>query len=286
MRKVFISCLLLTPISVFSASPVEEDLSESLVNGVQSCAELIAQLEHTDCGSRVLTFFEGGFISLGLQASSLVVDIKKADDLQAKFDGDFGISPHYSITSGRQFFGNSNLAYEYSFVYDSSYGFLQKLQRDKLAKNVELDTYAVGSIMAAQANLLYAFGANDDTPKRYATFGIGLGIGYASTRGTYYITEDITNISAACDQAVNDVLNNIATVTPVRQNCEFGRFDRSGMGLSGRIKLDARWGWFYMAVDVSSVSLLSDAKLISGDRNGYDYNPGVSSIIFAYLYDF
>ena len=257
----------------------EQDLKEQ----VESCLELLKQIEASECGGYIMNFFRGGHINLGLASYALTLDVKDGEVLLGRFGDDNSWAPHYSISTKRSFFGGSGFGYEYSFAMDDAFGVKQILKRGEQQVSHDLGTYAAGSIYAVQANLFYSIGGNDRTPDRYFTLGLGVGLGYASAQGTTYITDNVAISNPACDAAVNAIIaGDTGQITTLQQNCEFQKFDQWGLGMSARIMLEARIKHFLMGVDLSVVNLAAAGKLVSGTKT-HDISPGIISVRFDYL---
>ena len=253
---------------------------------VKSCVELLEQISRSDCGSNIIKMFNGGNITLGASSYKLSLNLKDSLNAQvASFPGDSTAIPHYSISTKRNFWGRSGLGYDYSFTFGQAAAFTQQIKRGEQFVNVDLGTYAVGSLMAAQANLFYSIGGNDSTPYKYFTFSLGLGMGYASTRGKAYITNAIETTNPSCFNAGSALVDKTSSdLSSITQNCEYVEFNRSGVGVSGRILLDFRYRSLYGSVQISEVNLNAAARWASGHTD-YNLSPGIIATTLAYIID-
>ncbi|MDH5378279.1 MAG: hypothetical protein OEX00_08150, partial [Gammaproteobacteria bacterium] len=185
--------LLLTSTAGYAAQ--ESSLSDDIVNQALSCADLVDKIRDSDCIAPVADFLKGGNLSLGatMGAFSVNLKVKNEKTVVGKMGGENSWAPHYSINTRPRHFDGSNFGYDYSFTYEQSATTSQVITRGGKDKAIDLGTYAIGSIIATQVNLFYSIGANDDSPAKYFTLAIGVGLGYGSVKGNTYLTEDETN---------------------------------------------------------------------------------------------
>lgn len=259
----------------------EGSLVDDVDSSVQSCVELFAQIRESDCGQDLFRLFEGGNLSVGVAFSSFGLDIQDRENdkiILGNMSGTISTSPYYAINTKPGFFRESNFGYEFSFSYGQSTTIEQKISRNRLEEHINLGSYVIGSMLAAQANLFYAFGANDETPKKYFLAGLGVGAGYGSVLGRTYLTEDESN--DLCYLAGSDYVGgNKAAASQITQHCELFEYNRSGFGGSARIQLGARYEQFLLHLDSSFVGV------DSSNGSQYKLAPSFTTITLSYLID-
>ncbi len=285
LQRILMAGLLLLTCHVSLAEESVLPLGEDVNNHIASCTELLEQIRKSDCTAPIADFLAGGNLSIGASMVAFKVDV--SDDevgTLGRLGGDNSWSPHYAVNSRPTYFGDSDFGYEYSFAFESSATTRQTVQRSGLkSRDLDLGTYAIGSILAAQANLFYAWGGHDTTPNQYLLTAFGLGIGYGSVRGHAYLTEDKSNTT--CFDAGTDFLNEDPTArSRITQNCALTSFDRAGIGASIRILLLARYEQLMAKLDLSLVGLNNGGTLVSG-KSEYNLAPSVTSVTLAYLFD-
>jgi hypothetical protein len=268
---------LLTIPLLFLSLDAQDFLDPSHFLQDESCIELYRTIKDSDCIKESYNFFKGANVKVGISLAkqSLKIEDVETETTLAQMEGDFIFAPFYSLATRKNFFDDSNFGYEFGLTYSSSYALNQSLNDGKATE--DLGTYSAINMMAISPTLFYAYGARDETPKKYTAFGIGMGLGYAQVRGSAYVTEN-QDPATPCGTAVTAFEEGSrASIDAVRANCEQITYNESGFGASVRVILEGRWNALYASLDLNSVILAHDPA--------YKYSPSNTVVTFAYIID-
>ncbi len=194
---------------------------------------------------------------------------KRIQQIQfSKWRGDFTPTPALSISLGDSYFKESNLGYQFGFIYFSDSAYRQKITREGIDKTADISTYSKMQVIAFSPSLFYRFGREDGTPNNHLTLGIGVNAGYNSVKGTAYLTEDDSNED--CYRAGTDFVNGNGSKQNITQTCEIEDYDSDGFG----------WGiQIYLAYQNNNwITELSGSNSTQDPDGGYQFRTSEFSL--------
>ena len=248
----------------------------------KSCVDLYQTVKNSDCldymGGFFGSFFKGASIRVGFSMAKQSLTIEKEVDgedlLQAEMDGSYMPAPYYAFSTAKSFFGSSDFGYEFSLSWSNAYALDQTLIDGRYEE--DLGTYSTVAMLTINPSVFYAYGARDSTPDIYVSAGIGVGFGYAMTRGTAYITEHVDPASPCGVALANYQEGDQASVDAIKSQCQNITYNESGLGFSNRIFVEGRWKNLYASFDYNNIYLLTET---------YTYTPQNWVFTAAYVID-
>lgn len=234
---------LLTPLICVAnvISDTVEDLSESY----EKCEELYEHIRKSECANSVFGIFGRMYFQIGVSFTERQVKFQNVKTEEDAFILSSGLKPRpiFSVSLSDSYFGKSNFGYGVGFSYFDDYAFEQVLNRgssENDKKTVDLGTYSSMNVIALSPTVFYSFGRNDNSPKRFAKFGLGINLMYSAVRGTAYLTELKTD--TACYQYGSNYVAGVETdKEQLISLCENTRFRESSFGTGFKLFLAGEW---------------------------------------------
>ena len=249
---------------------------DSTVRAAETCKELIDRVKHSDCAKPYSRFMDGATITVGLSLNTGKMDVSADDTLLSTMIGVMSPAPFYGFSLPNRFFGATRFGYATSVTYASSVAVYQELLGNT-GKVRNLGTYASMNFASISPSLFASLGARDSSPDKYFRLGFGLGVGWASVRGTAYFTETSTGRGTAlCHDAAVALSDGTGTRQELRTDCELQTYIHSSLGFSFRFFVDARWRFLYYSAS-------GDVVTISSGQ--YTFSPLQTTVKLAYIKD-
>jgi hypothetical protein len=222
-----------------------------------NCSEMYELIKESDCASPVFKFLEGGTIRGGIGLHFPGITIDKDEKEIAYLSGKFTPSPIFTVSLPRKMFNQKfvksiNLGYETGLVWNTAFAFEQDIANSKEIKTFDLRTYAMMQYIAVSPTLFMSIGENDNTPKFWTAFGMGLGVGWAWLQGHVIETG-----GESCKQEVENVME--GGDSKQLRNCPLTSFERSSLGASLRLFWETRWEYILMGAEISSLYVYSES---------------------------
>lgn len=226
-----------------------------------SCTEMYDVIKESECASPVFKFLEGGTIRGGIGMHFPGISFEKEEKEVAFLSGKFTPSPIFTVSLPRKMFNQNliksmNVGYETGLVWNTAFAFEQEVSNAEEIKTIDLRTYAMMQYIAVSPTLFMSIGENDETPKLWTAFGMGLGAGWAWLQGHVIETG-----SSECSEKVESVMNGGNEKQLL--GCPLTSFDRSSLGTSLRLFWETRWEYLLVGAEVSSLYVYSKSLSLS-----------------------
>lgn len=269
---------LLMPMLILAAlaSPFAAAL-EGADNGL-SCAEVIDVVKHSDCAELVKPLIDGSSITVGLALRSLQVTIKDnhSDRTLANMRDTAVPAPFISFDLKPSYFGASSFGWGVGFNFGDAYALEQRVTRSNENKDVDLGTYITTTMFSLTPNAFYQFG--DRYSSRYFRIGVGAALGYATVRGTAFLTEDKSD--SACYQAGSDLVNKSGPSTQklriaeIKNQCQQQDYNQGGLGLGGNFFMQGQYHNWQASFNLANLIL---------SKSNNKLEPSILSFQLAYV---
>jgi hypothetical protein len=257
--------------AAMAATP-SEDTVAAMPEG--TCKDLIEKVKQSDCVRPISRFLDGASFTLGLALNTGGLTITSHDSALAEMVGILSPSPYYGFALPMRFFGASRWGWQTSFSYNSSVSVYQRFGGG--LNPHDLGTYATMTFVSASPGLFLSLGARDEDPRIWWRFGVGLGAGWASVRGTAYFTEDKGPANAVCHDAAVAFEDGTMDKAAFKSACALQTYKKASFGVSVRAFMEARWNFLYLSVAEQTMKISSGRK---------EYVPVENTIKLAYIHD-
>jgi hypothetical protein len=121
--------------------------------------------------------------------------------------------------------------------------------------------------VAVSPTLFLSIGENDETPKLWTAFGMGLGVGWAWLQGHFIETG-----AESCKEKVANVLEGGDEEQIL--SCPLTSFNRSSIGTSLRLFWETRWEYLLVGAEASGLNIYS---------KGLSFSPVDLNFRFLYI---
>jgi hypothetical protein len=269
MQKALMFLMLLMS---FSTSALEKN------NNGLSCAEVIDVVKHSDCAELVKPLIEGASITVGLALRSLSVTIKDTsnENTLAQVRDTAVPAPFISFDLKPSYFGDSSFGWGVGFNYTDAYALEQRVTRSGKNEDIDLGTYITTTMLALSPNAFYQYG--EPYSNHYFRIGLGLALGYASVRGTAFLTEDES--TDVCYQAGNDLVDKSGPATrelrieAIKNSCEQQNYNQGSLGAGGNFFMQGQYQNWQASLNFANLIL---------SKNNRKLEPSMVSFQVAYV---
>jgi hypothetical protein len=221
---------------------------------------------------------EGSYITVGLALRSLSVTIKdnSSRSTLANVRDTAVPAPFISLDLKPSFFGDTSFGWGVGFNYSDAYALEQRVTRSSKNVDVDLGTYMTTTMLALTPNAFYQFG--EPYSDRYFRIGIGAALGFASVRGTAFLTEDKSD--GECYQAGNDLVDESGPasknlrIEAIKSQCQQENYNQSGLGIGGNFFMQGQYRQWQASFNLSTLFL---------SKNDKQLEPSVISFQVAYV---